>query len=721
MQNADFSACGGATQATGAEVRDRPNGEPETQASDQFVGDLSTLDFKTEYRSIKDDPARGFYHKCLLHSNIYKRAVGYFRSSVFIVIGSSLIEYSRHGGSTQLICSPELDPDDIDAIVAGYARRSGLVTERLIAQIDNLLANDETAYPIRVLATLVAVGALEIKLAMRADHKGLYHEKIGVFSDGSGNHVSFKGSANETWSAWHRQGNFESIEVFCSWRGGLEAERVRRHAEHFDALWSEDDPDVEVFPFPRAAADHLKKAAFRKLDEVIIEKLPSPPKRRSALPHQEAALSGWEVQGRRGIFEHATGSGKTFTAILALRDQAQRGLPSLVLVPSRLLLEQWATELRDEIPNAALLLAGAGHDRWRISRRLRGMTDPDCALGGRITLATMQTASMPEFLANVTAGPHLLVVVDEVHQVGSQQNSRIMDIDAGSRLGLSATPVRYGDPEGTAKIFAYFGAVVPPPISLIDAINAGRLVPYEYFPHPIHLTATEAAEWKDITRAIQLEVARQKKDETGHKPLSEKAKMLLIRRARIAKKAAVKVRLAVDVLKANFEAGQSWLVYCEDAGQLSEVRSALQEARFDSVEYRSRMEGDRDATMSWFRSFGGILVSIRCLDEGVDIPAVSHALILASSQNPRQFIQRRGRVLRRSPDKHMAVIHDAMVVPVSAESEPDQLSLLRAELIRSVEFSGHAINRGAGAQLRAIAIEMGIDPDSLSDEGVEEE
>jgi len=333
----------------------------------------------------------------------------------------------------------------------------------------------------------------------------------------------------------------------------------------------------------------------------------------------------------------------------------------------------------------------------------------------------MQTASLPEFIANVAAGDHLLVVADEVHQVGSPQNSKIMSILAGGRLGLSATPIRYGDPEGTAKIFAYFGDVVPPKITLMDAVAAGRLVPYEYHPHPINLTATEAVEWKDLTRAMRFECMRQKADENGKRPLSEKAKMLLIRRARVAKKAAAKVGLAVDVIRANFEPGQSWLVYCEDSGQLAEVISKLSDAGFASVEYHSNMAGDRDATMSWFRSYGGILVSIRCLDEGVDIPAISHALILASSQNPRQFIQRRGRVLRRSPGKEIAVIHDAIVVPVNAEDESEQLSLLRSELLRSVEFASHAINRAAGAELRWIAIAMGIDPSELSDEGMEEE
>jgi len=125
--------------------------------------------------------------------------------------------------------------------------------------------------------------------------------------------------------------------------------------------------------------------------------------------------------------------------------------------------------------------------------------------------------------------------------------------------------------------------------------------------------------------------------------------------------------------------------------------------------------------MSWFRAFGGILVSIRCLDEGVDIPAVSHALILASSQNPRQFIQRRGRVLRRVLGKNIATIHDAIVVPVSIEQEPDQASLLKAELARSIQFSANAINRGSDAELRSIAISIGIDPESFSDEGTEDE
>ena len=686
-----------------------------------FFGDLSRFEFKTEYRSLKEDPATTFYRPCLLNSNVYKRAAGYFRSSVFLVIGPSVIEFARRGGKISLICSPELDPNDIDGIAAGYGRRSEIVEQRLIEEIDRLLAEEKTSYRAQILATLISVSALDIKIALRSDRKGIYHEKIGIFRDGLGNRVSFKGSANETWSGWHADGNFESIEVFCSWRAGLEEERVRKHEAHFDSLWSGQDSDIDVFSFPEKAIEHLKRASLKGLDAVENVPIEHLGTKRQALPHQAAAIDAWEARGSRGIFEHATGSGKTFTAILAIRKQIERGRPAIVLVPSRLLLEQWANELRVEVPHGVLLKAGAGNNAWKKSNRLRSMTANEPNLGGRIVLVTMQTAASDHFLANIVAGDHLLVVADEVHQIGSPQNSRFLDVNAGSKLGLSATPTRYGDPVGTQRILSYFGGLVPPPISLVDAIRAGRLVEYEYFPHPINLTASESDAWKELSQEIRLEIAKQKADSDGKKLVSERAKLLLIKRSRIAKKATNKIALATHIITREFRDGQHWLVYCEDSNQLGQILAEIRSHGFNPIEYHSSMDGDSDATMAWFKTFGGILVSIRCLDEGVDIPAVSHALILASSQNPRQFIQRRGRVLRKIPGKSLAVIHDAIVVPINLENEPDQSSLLKSELLRAIEFSRNAINKTAGAELRDIAINLGLSPDELSDAGIEED
>ena len=681
--------------------------------------DLSVLDLNTEYRSLKEDPVKDFYARCLTNSICYKRAVGYFRSTVYSAIGAAIVEFSRRGGHTELICSPELTEEDIDSIRLGYAQKSETVERALIQQIEELLASKETSFNTRVLATLVSTGALEIKVALRADKKGLYHEKLGIFLDSSGNAVTFKGSANETFGGWHNQGNFESIEVFCSWRGGQDAERVRRHKAHFERLWSETDPDIEVFSFPADAIVHLKQVAFDDLDRISPHEMNSGETRRIALPHQEIALRNWLSRGGRGIFAHATGSGKTFSALMAIRHHIERRKPVIVVVPSRLLLDQWAKEIRNEIPDAPLLLAGGGNETWRAHNRLGGMTAADLEQGGRIVLATMQTAATKKFLREVVAGEHLLLVADEVHQIGSPQHSRILNINAGLRLGLSATPTRYGDPDGSHRLLNYFGGIVLPRISLGDAIEAGRLVPYEYFPHALNLTTEETAEWKSFTHKISREIGRQRQEDNVDLMLSPRAKMLLIQRARIAKKAANKLRVARDVLNSFVEEGQSWLVYCEDASQLQHVRSTLLEDGIELVEYHSKMRGDRSATMSWFRSFGGILVSIRCLDEGVDIPDVSHALILASSQNPRQFIQRRGRVLRRAPQKHIAVVHDAIVIPASGTDEPDQFGLLKSELVRAMEFAKHAMNKSSGAELRDIAINLGIDPEELIESGIE--
>lgn len=683
-------------------------------------GGLSQQQFKTEYRSLKENPVREFYVPCLQHAIVYKRAVGYFRSSVYLVVGQNILDFARRGGRIYLICSPELSAEDIDGIAAGYSKRDEVVERLLVTEIDRLLADSNTAYPTRVLATLIATGALDIQVALRADRRGVYHEKIGIFKDSLDHRVSFKGSTNETWSGWHLEGNFESIEVFCSWRGGLEAIRVRNHETHFDSLWSGIDPDVDVFSFPARAVHHLKTAAFKDIEEAEREAIVMPPARQP-LAHQLNALAGWDVAGRRGIFEHATGSGKTYTALLAIKRHLTEGRPAIVLVPSRLLLDQWFEELRAELPDTTILRAGAGHQSWKLRNRLRGMTGNEAGSGRRVVLATMATASSAQFRQNIRQGEHLLVVADEVHQIGSAENSNFLSIDAGSRLGLSATPTRYGDPAGTDGIFRYFGNIIPPPFTLADAIKAERLVPYEYYPHPVTFTAEEADAWKDISKTIKLEVARLGRDDAGQVRLTDRIKLLLIKRARIAKKAAKKIELARNILHTEYNEGEHWLIYCEDSDQLTEVMTLLRAEGFNPIEYHSAMRGDRKATMSWFKSFGGPLVSIRCLDEGVDIPVVSHALILASSQNPRQFIQRRGRVLRKVPGKHLAVIHDAIVVPTNLDDEPEQTSLLKAEMQRSIQFAHNALNKLASAELRDIAAGLGLSADDFFDAGIEED
>ena len=683
------------------------------------TGGLAQLDIRTQYRTGESDPIESFYLPCLRHSNAFDRAVGYFRSSIYLVVGSGIVEFARKGGNIRLVCSPSLASEDVDSMRDGYALRHA-AERSLLRDVEALLSADATSYRAKVLATLIGCGCLDIKVALRPEASGLYHEKIGIFRDELGQAVSFLGSANETWNGWHEQGNHEAVEVFCSWATSVDAERICRHKEYFEALWSSRVSGLEVIDFPSVAKERLLAARFGGLEDIAPESIQTPkPRARLPMEHQVRALEAWRDMGCRGIFEHATGSGKTFLALTAVKEHVSKGLPALIVVPSTLLLKQWAEEVRDEIPDAVLLVTGGGDSRWNQHSRLRSMTDSSVNGGPRIIVSTMHTAASEKFRKSLTSGEHLMLVGDEVHQVGSAFLSNLLEIDSGPRIGLSATPSRYGDADGTNKIFAYFGGVVPPAVTLADAIHSGRLVPYEYYPHPIRLDANEAEEWRDLSRQVGLEIARASSGTSV--VVTDYARMLLIKRSRIAKKASAKVALAAEVISREFRQGERWLIYCEDTEQLGIVIEELRKFGNSPMEYHSAMQGDAAATLQWFRSSGGVLVSIKCLDEGVDIPAADHALILASSQNPRQFIQRRGRVLRKAPNKAKAVIHDAIVIPHSVEKEPEQVALAKSELLRAIEFAKSAINRSAGAKLREMALAIGIDPDSPIDTGIEEE
>ena len=328
-------------------------------------GDLSKLNLNTEYRSTNDDPVEGFYKRCLRNASTYQRAVGYFRSSVLLIIGKTILEYARRGGQIQLICSPQLSEEDVLSIAAGYARREEIISSAIVEEFDQLLAEPSTGFAAKALATLISCGNLEVRLAELRSGKGIYHEKIGLFFDDHGHTVSFRGSTNETWSGWHPEGNFEAIEVFWDWDGQSDRIRVEKHREHFESLWSVNNQEVRVSAFPESAETYLRKYASKSIEK-LMEKAPhDTPQRRQPLPHQIEALENWRGQNSRGILEHATGTGKTFTAILAIRDHVSSGRPALILVPSKLLLHQWAQEIAEEIPEAALMLAGDGRNSWK--------------------------------------------------------------------------------------------------------------------------------------------------------------------------------------------------------------------------------------------------------------------------------------------------------------------------------------------------------------------
>jgi hypothetical protein len=198
--------------------------------------DLSKLPLDSHYRTGERDPVTGFYKPCLDASVTYDRAVGYFRSSIFAVIGQPFLDFARRGGKARFICSPSITEEDAKAIESGYLQREQAIERAITRDVDELLSDPASDHRAKLLATFIKFGTLDIKVAIRSGGNGIYHEKIGIFSDGNSHHVSFLGSANETWSAWHAEGNHESIEVFRSWLSTDEI-RVQSHRKIFDLLW----------------------------------------------------------------------------------------------------------------------------------------------------------------------------------------------------------------------------------------------------------------------------------------------------------------------------------------------------------------------------------------------------------------------------------------------------------------------------------------------------
>ncbi len=700
---------------------------------------LPSLPLRQAYHKPEDDVAKDFYLPCLARSVAYDRAVGYFSSSIYSIAWPSLRQFVANNGKMRLMCSPVLNPDDADALEEGYSVRA---EERQAAEIreafKRLLATPGTIKPARVLASLVGLGVVDFRIAWVGPVAGgrpkrLFHDKLGLFKDSADNIVAFKGSMNETWPGLAPDGNLESVDVFLSWGGEREQERVAAEQDYFDRLWDGTFPGVTTKPLPEVAraeiidsgsVDDWEEAVGEICVEIEAASGWSPvqgPAARTPRPHQVEALDAWVFRGRRGILAHATGSGKTFTALCAIGDSLRRGEVPLVLVPSELLLGQWADELRSTFgAELQTLLCGGGNSQWR-QRLLQMWTRPrQVGAPPRLVLAMLPTASSEEFLGMVRGGDHLFIVADEVHRLGAAQASKVLGIKSGPRLGLSATPERAGDSSGTALVFSYFEGIVQPPFTIFDAIASGTLTPYAYHVSVVTLDDDEQDSWDDLTLQIRRLQAQVGDDHGGEGPLQQRLKHLLIRRARVVKAARQKVAAAVDVVTRAYRPGQHWIVYCDDQRQLGLVRNALRTAGCpDVLEYHSAMPGDRASTLALFDAHGGIVVSIRCLDEGVDIPAVSHALILASSKNPREFVQRRGRVLRRAPGKGVAHVYDVIVAPQGRREAENGNTILESELARAIEFGAHAMNPGCVADLELLAIRHGLDCAALVAVGFE--
>ncbi len=676
---------------------------------------LDDYNFNTSYCKKDVDVYEAFYSKCMSCSTHYDRITGYFGSTIYYIIWPSLKEFIRNNGRIRLICSPVLSDNDINALKEGYNLKNSY-NESISNTLNEMLMDSKIEKPTKALAYLIATGIVEVKIGVyipdtNSDIERLVHDKTGIFYDDYGNIVGFRGSVNETFAGLSKYGNSESFDVYPNWEDTRDTNRCMKDFNSFDEIWNGNCSAIKLYevsktPFENLA-EKISKAEWEILldeitvtnEEEVVPRWYAEKKGRSIRKHQKDALCNWEDNNRRGLMEMATGSGKTFIGLCAIRDAINRGDIPIVFVPSNLLFQNWKDELRKMFTDEDIfeLLCGSGNKKWKENNLLHKFTSGFSSKKRYLICEIDAVIRNDYFINNLDKSSKYLFIFDECHSVGSLKRRKILEFNSNYRLGLSATPLRYNDPAGNEAIINYFDRVIEPRFTLYDAIKEHILTEYVYYPCVIRLSENDQNKWNLISKKISIYISREISKERSFKEIMNDTfiQQKFIQRARIIKRAEGKVDKAVEIIRNKYKNGQKWIVYCDSQYQVNELIKRLSQYKeIILTEYHTNIQGSMKETLDYFKEFGGVLVSIKCLDEGVDIPSVTHALILASSKNPREFIQRRGRILRCCERKNYAYLYDMIVTPnpFMLHEDDKSVSIVISELSRAKEFATHAKN-----------------------------
>ena len=694
---------------------------------------LDKLEIKPEYRSLIHHIAEEFLIPALNEAVAYDRAVGFFSSSVLSSIAEGIDGLARNQGKIRLIASPYLSDKDIEAIKKGYQSRRSIIQKSLL---DNLHQPKNYAEQenLNLLANLISDGVLDIKIVFMENmsNHGMYHEKLGLIKDSSGNQIAFSGSMNESETALSM--NYETIDVFCSWNHESEKRRIQNKVNAFEAIWNNCEPNIVTLDFPEIKESIINQYKKSKLDyhampKIDINDLKKPEITGAAIPegftfhdYQEEAIQKWEENGYCGIFDMATGTGKTYTglgAVAKLNEHLDSHLAVVIVCPYQHLVEQWVEDIEKFNMQPIIGYSASAQKDWkkRLERAIRnqklGVKDAEffCFI---CTNATYASAYVQEQMNKIKGD--CLFVVDEAHNFGAENLSRLLNENFRYRLALSATLERHHDEEGTQKLYDYFGEKCIE-YTLERAINEGKLTRYKYYPVIVELTEDEQKEYYHLTKEI---IKCLKRDKHGKIVLSERGKKLCLKRARLVAAAKNKIEELREQIYPYIDE-RHILVYCgaasihdyandtyevdeEDLRQIDVVTDLLGNQLDMAVsQYTSKEDiEERKILKNKFATGEKLqaLIAIKCLDGGVNIPSIETAFILASTTNPKEYIQRRGRVLRLYEGKEFAEIYDFITLPqnmrdaVGATEQELNIgkSLVRNELMRAFEFARLADN-----------------------------
>ena len=702
------------------------------------------IPLKQEYRSLIDNVVQGFYIPVLKEAVLYQRAVGFFSSSSLIEISKGIGTMAENGGHIQLVASPHLSDEDINAIKQGYAEREKIIEGALLAELSDDHHDYYSMERLNLLANLISDGILDIKIAFTQDESGIgmYHEKMGIVTDAEGNQIAFSGSNNE--SATAMQINYETMDVFRSWGDGSESERVDLKCNAFTSIWNNSEPNIDVLDFPKVSQALIEKYKRKKpnysvdheqfrsrspilhhsepaSEYAVVPRLPRIPEGVKLHEYQVEAITAWVGENYRGIYDMATGTGKTFTglgSIVKLSEDIDNELAVIIVCPYQHLVEQWVEDIVKFNIIPIIGYSSSAQKDWK-KRLMRAVQDQKLRREKRFfcficTNATFASEYVQEQISKIKKP--ILLVVDEAHNFGAPTYAKCLDERFTYRLALSATLERHHDDEGTDLLYEFFGKkCIEYPLS--RAIEEDKLTPYKYFPIVINLNEVELGKYERLSYEMSRSLTTDRK---GRTVLNKHGEMLAIQRARIIAGATEKLNaLREQILP--FVRDNNLLVYCgathvlneksdksetyvEDVRQIEAVIDILGNELGMSV---SKFTADEDietrsAIIKEFQKGDSLqaIIAIKCLDEGVNIPSIKTAFILASTTNPKEYIQRRGRVLRKFPGKDNAVIYDFVTLPraldaVSSLTDEEikrDLSLVKNELARLKEFGRLSMN-----------------------------
>ncbi|TXB62123.1 DEAD/DEAH box helicase family protein [Phaeodactylibacter luteus] len=705
-----------------------------------------------EYRTGSANEPIGFFLEVLPKSKRFDLLLGYFSSSAINLLSIGFAQFLYNGGTVRMISNHVLSPKDRKAIEEGLTTSESQYEFSIsdYAKIKSTL-NEYGRHFFRCLAWLISSKKLEVLIVKPKGARGIAHYKSGVFYDEEGRAVKFKSSCNFT--AYGLLENLEELEVKIAWGSRAEQAAIEEYERYFNQIWHKDAPFVDYLATDEVELLIAKDFGGHSIEELIVDEQKLLRKKRQLISnykvrsiidrleeemeqrvsmhvkepyfpyekpraYQDKAYENWKARGYKGIFAMATGTGKTLTALNAvLREHKKLGqYQAIILVPTIELVNQWEDEVRG-FNYRNIIKVSSQNKNWRDDLQMVSILSADKERYSFIIITTYRSFTHRRFQKAIKMIPEdTILIADEAHNLGSKSILPLLEgFPIKKRIGLSATPDRVYDKEGTAAIDSFFEDTPPYTFEypMKQALESGFLCEYKYYPILVELTPEELEEYSEISAKL----AQFWADESEES--KEMVERLLLARKQIIHKAANKLaafdKLVEELSKLNklnytlVYAPEGYFgdlfVDTERLGNLDKEENRICEIYSNHIRQISPdtkvalfhgATKDRASTLDSFaQSDIDVLVSMKCLDEGVDVPRTEQAIFCASTGNPRQFIQRRGRILRKAPNKTLATIYDLVVVPSTEHRVGNyntEKRLIENELKRVYEFAGLAIN-----------------------------